>query len=98
VYSRWCGLDVYQKTVVACVLLTDLDGTVHREVQSFGAMTVDLLALNDWLNALRVEQVAMESTGIYMPPTMLLRNCASGSMSSRFRARAFAPVREGQIT
>lgn len=68
VYTRCCGLDVHQKSVVACVLLTDPDGTVHRETHSFGAMTADLLALNDWLNLQRVEQVAMESTGIYWRP------------------------------
>ena len=65
VYSRCCGLDVHQKCVVACVLLRDPDGTLHREVHSFGAMTADLLALNDWLNMQRVQQVAMESTGVY---------------------------------
>ena len=31
-------------------------------------MTADLLALNDWLNAQQVEQVAMESTGVYWRP------------------------------
>jgi transposase len=63
---------VHQKTVVACVLLTDPDGTVHREVHSFSTMTADLLALNDWLNARQVEQVAMESTGIYWRPVFNL--------------------------
>ena len=65
VYSRCCGLDGHQKSVVACVLLRDPDGTLHREVHRFGAMTADLLALNDWLNMQRVQQVAMESTGVY---------------------------------
>ena len=41
VYARCCGLDVHQKTVVACILLTDADGTVQREVQTFGTMTAD---------------------------------------------------------
>jgi hypothetical protein len=67
-YARCCGLDVHQKTVVACVLLTAEDGTVQRQVHTFGAMTADLLALNDWLNAQQVEQVAMESTGVYWRP------------------------------
>jgi transposase len=31
-------------------------------------MTAELLALNDWLNAQQVEQVAMESTGVYWRP------------------------------
>ncbi len=68
VYARCCGLDVHQKTVVACVLVTSLDDSVHRQVHTFGTMTADLLALNDWLNSLGVEQVAMESTGVYWRP------------------------------
>jgi hypothetical protein len=36
VSARCCGLDVHQKSVVACILLTDQDGTVQREVQTFG--------------------------------------------------------------
>jgi hypothetical protein len=65
VYARCCGLDVHQKTVVACVLLTELEGTVRKQMRTFGTMTADLLALNDWLTALQVEQVALESTGVY---------------------------------
>ena len=72
VYTRCCGLDVHQKSVVACILLTDPEGTVHREVQTFGTMTADLLALNDWLNARQVTQVAMESTGVYWRPVFNL--------------------------
>jgi transposase len=71
-YARCCGLDVHQKSVVACVLLTAEDGTVQREVRTCGTMTVDLLALNDWLNAHQVEQVAMESTGVYWRPVFNL--------------------------
>jgi transposase len=44
VYRRCCGLDVHQKTVVACVL-TESEGTVRKHVRTFGAMTADLLAL-----------------------------------------------------
>jgi transposase len=72
VYTRWCGLDVHQKTVVACVLVTEADGVVRRQVRTFGTMTSDLLALNDWLNALEVEQVALESTGVYWRPVFHL--------------------------
>lgn len=71
-YARCCGLDVHQKSVVACVLVTAEDGTVQREVRTFGTMTTDLLALNDWLNAQQVEQVAMESTGVYWRPVFNL--------------------------
>jgi transposase len=71
-YARCCGLDVHQKTVVACVLVTAPDGTVQRTVRTFGTMTADLLALNDWLNAQQVEQVALESTGVYWRPVFNL--------------------------
>jgi len=80
VYARCCGLDVHQKTVVAGVLLTEPTGQAQREVRTLGTLTADLLALNDGLNALAVEQVALESTGIYTLPTLLLRRCASGSL------------------
>lgn len=43
-YARCCGLDVHQKSVVACVLATAEDGTVQRQVRTFGTMTADLLA------------------------------------------------------
>jgi transposase len=71
-YARCCGLDVHQKTVVACVLLTAADGTTQRIVRTFGTMTADLLALNDWLNTQQVEQVALESTGVYWRPVFNL--------------------------
>ena len=71
-YARCCGLDVHQKSVVACVLVTAEDGAVQRQVRTFGTRTADLLALNDWLNAQQVEQVAMESTGVYWKPVFNL--------------------------
>jgi transposase len=53
---------------VVCVLVTAPDGSVHREVQTFGTMTADLLALSDWLAARAVRHVAMESTGVFWKP------------------------------
>jgi transposase len=67
-YPRCCGLDIHKKTVVACVLLTDSDGTPHRFVRTFGTMTADLLALGDWLRFHGVTYVAMESTGVLWRP------------------------------
>jgi transposase len=68
VYERCAGLDVHKKTVVACVLITQADGAVLRHVRTFATMTVDLLALGDWLAQWGVTHVAMESTGIYWQP------------------------------
>ncbi len=67
-YPRCCGVDVHKKNVVVCVLLTDLDGTVHRSVRTFATMTADLLALDDWLRTQEVTHVAMESTGVLWRP------------------------------
>jgi len=72
VHPRCCGLDVHKKTVVACVLLTEHDGRVRKQVRTFSTMTVDLLALSDWLDTLGVTQIAMESTGVYWKPVFNL--------------------------
>lgn len=75
VSTRCCSRDVQQKSVVAGSLLTDPDGTVHREVQPFGTITADLRALNDWLNTrqvTQVTQVALESTGVSWGPVFNL--------------------------
>lgn len=68
VHERCVGLDVHKKTVVACVLITDEDGRVHKQVRTFSTMTGDLLALSDWLEGLGVTHIAMESTGVYWRP------------------------------
>ena len=67
-YPRCCGLDVHKKTVVACVVLSDPDGSVHRFVRTFGTMTAELVALGDWLASHGVTHVAMESTGVLWRP------------------------------
>ena len=71
VYEQCCGLDIHKKSVVACVLITPETGEVQRHVRTFSTMTAGLLALADWLTSRQITVVAMESTGIYTPPTML---------------------------
>jgi transposase len=69
ILHRCCaGLDVHKKTVVACVRRINAAGEVEQQVSTFGTMTVELLALADWLAAQGVRQVAMESTGVYWKP------------------------------
>jgi len=65
VHARCGGLDVHKKSVVACVLIPTTAGEGQRRVRTFGTMTADLLALDDWLTRLDVTQIAMESTGVY---------------------------------
>ena len=68
VYPRWCGLDLHQRTVVACLLTPGPRAKPIKEVRTFGTMTDDLLALSDWLTAAGCTQVAMESTGVLWKP------------------------------
>lgn len=65
VVERCCGLDVHKDTVVACVRTPGKGGKRTQETRTFGTMTVDLLALRDWLVAMGVTLVGMESTGVY---------------------------------
>jgi len=67
-FARCAGLDVHKKTVVVCVMLTEITGEVHHQMQTFETTTAGLLALADWLTGLQVTHVAMESTGIYWRP------------------------------
>ena len=67
-FTRVAGLDLHQRTVVACVRITAPNGRVTEDVRTFGTMTEDLLALGDWLADEQVTHVAMESTGVLWKP------------------------------
>ena len=68
IYRSVVGLDVHKKTIVAGLRQTTEQGKAIEEVQSFGTMTRDLLALSDWMRARHVTHVAMESTGVLWKP------------------------------
>jgi hypothetical protein len=68
VYERCCGLDVHQKTVVGCRLLTQSKGTIEKSISTFATTTNGLDELDQWLAEGHVQQVALESTGIYWRP------------------------------
>lgn len=63
--KRCAGLDVHQETIVACVLKGELGKKPKSEIRTFGTYTKDLEALHKWLLEEKVEQVAMESTGVF---------------------------------
>lgn len=67
-YTHCAGLDVHKKSVVACTIIPGTNGGKQVVVRTFGTMTVDLLALSDWLSSQQVTHVAMESTGEYWKP------------------------------
>ena len=62
-HERCCGLDIHKKFVVACLLTTSAEGTVHKEIRTYSAMTNDLLALADWLRAEGCGPVVMDDAG-----------------------------------
>ena len=68
IYKRCCGMDVHKKVIVACLLVLDRHGELHRQIKKFGTMTKDLLEMLDWLQEAGCTHVAMESTGVYWKP------------------------------
>jgi hypothetical protein len=71
VFTHCAGLDVHKKSVMACRMTPDPTGQQAEgflEVQEFGTLMVDLLALSDWLAEAGITHVAMESTGEYWKP------------------------------
>lgn len=68
VNERCCGLDVHQRTVVACLLTPGSGGPATKEVRTFATTTAEVLALSDWLVGAGCTHVAMEATGVYWQP------------------------------
>ena len=68
VYSRCCGLDVHKKSVTACILVFDQQGRRSVRKKQFETHRQGLHRLVLWLYASKVEQAAMESTGVYWKP------------------------------
>ncbi len=70
VYPRCSGLDVHKRFVVASLSIIE-QGQRRKELRQFSTMTNELLVLKEWLKASGCTHIAMESTGVYTPPTML---------------------------
>ncbi len=68
VYARCCGLDLHKRTVVACRIVPGPNGQPDKAVRTFGTMTAELLELAEWLAAVGVTHIAMESTGVLWKP------------------------------
>lgn len=63
IYERCCGLDVHKKSITACLITPN-----GKEIQTFGTMTEDVLALANWLKSEACTHAAMEATGAYWKP------------------------------
>lgn len=66
-YCCCAGLDVHQKTVVACVRRATAS-PAQTETRTFATSTRGLLALAAWLDEQGVTHAVMESTGVYWKP------------------------------
>ena len=48
--ETWCGIDVYQKSIVCCILDGPLDSNKPKKIQKkFGTTTVALHNSLDWM-------------------------------------------------
>jgi transposase len=66
-YAKVAGLDVHLKTI-QCAVRCQESGKLFAQSRSFGTMTCQLRALADYLEALGVTHVALESTGVLWKP------------------------------
>ena len=62
------GLDVHQKTVVACLNSGVAGARSTKEIRTYGTTGQELREMRDWLRASGCTLVAMESTGVYWKP------------------------------
>jgi len=60
-------LDIHKASIAACAVTTK-NGKSEQETRRFGTMTADLLELAVWLKTRGIQQIAMESTGVYWKP------------------------------
>ena len=67
-YEHCGGLDVHKKTVTACVLHSQPDGSTRKQTRTFSTMLEDLEKLRDWLLSEGCECAGMEATGVYWKP------------------------------
>jgi transposase len=68
VFAKVAGLDVHQKFITVGVRCRLDTGKLFAEVRTFSTMTRDLKAMADYLQALGVTHVALESTGVLWKP------------------------------
>jgi transposase len=68
VLDRCAALDVHKAQVTVWVRVPDERGGREDLRARYSTMTVELLALRDWLKELGVTHVAMESSGVYWKP------------------------------
>lgn len=62
--KKVCGLDVHKDTIFLCIMA----GNGQTFLKEFGTLTADVEQMRDLIKTEQVEELAMESTGIYWIP------------------------------
>jgi transposase len=88
--ERGCGMDVHERTGVACVMVSGVKrGEGEKEPRRYATMADELGALAQWLKAQGVTHVAMESTGVDWNPVFnLLAGHFAGIVVNAERSKA----------
>ena len=73
IFAKVAGLDVHHKFITVAVRCRLETGKPFAEVRTYTTMTRDLRAMADYLQALGVTHVALESTGVLWKPVWNIR-------------------------
>lgn len=96
-HQRCAGLDVHKETVVACRIVPDEAGGWNKVTRTFSTMTHALLELVDWLHEVGVQQVALESTGVYWKPVFNLLEAEFEVLVVNAKHIKFVPGRKTDV-
>lgn len=67
ILDKCCGLDVHRDSITACIMIGN--GTQKRKtIKTFSTFTCEIHELAAWLKSVDIQDVAIESTGIYWKP------------------------------
>ena len=96
IVDRPGALDVHKASVTACVRVWE-GRELTEHLAEFKTTVHGLLALRDWLEALGVQQVAMEATGVYWKPVWAVLEDRFELMLVNARAVKQVPGRKTNI-
>ncbi len=68
IYEKCCGIDVHKKTATACIMISNGNRIIKKEIRTYTTMTCDIEKMRDWFKEEGVAHIAIESTGIYWRP------------------------------
>ena len=71
-HQTCAGMDVHKKDVNVCLVTRDSQGQRQEDVRSFRTMTRDILAMRAWLQSHECTVIAIESTGVHIPPDLVV--------------------------